>query len=382
MTTSSRVRLTRRGVILAGIGALAAVGSVLTGAPAFTVVGLAALVAVVLAVALAHRGRATHLERLTVPSLVERGRVIEVPLSAAAASATPSITVIDRLAGEQVTIVLPPAVAGTQTMMRYRVRPLRRGVQVLGPLTEIRRDPFSLATRAITHPLTAQIVVHPMVHVLRTPPRHRTRAPELRLTAVGDPNAEFRSLRDYVPGDDVRQVHWPSSARNNTLVVRDRETTRPPSRTVIVDTAERSATEALFEDALEVAASLVCSWLALDTPVAIRTTDRRAPGWPSQLRNRTEALTLLARVSRTDEQHTRSVADVLAGDSGDRLVVVAGAASTFVGRLLTAPSAARRLTVVRLVDGSAPVSPLPVPSIDVANAEQFAAAWSAGLVSL
>ena len=41
-----------------------------------------------------------------------------------------------------------------------------------------------------------------------------------RLLNAGD---EFHALRDYVQGDDLRMIHWPTTARRNKIVVRQHE---------------------------------------------------------------------------------------------------------------------------------------------------------------
>jgi uncharacterized protein (DUF58 family) len=53
-----------------------------------------------------------------------------------------------------------------------------------------------------------------------------------RPAAVGD---VVRGVRDYVPGDPVRRVHWPSSARRGDLVVKEVEDPAAPRLIVALD---------------------------------------------------------------------------------------------------------------------------------------------------
>ena len=66
----------------------------------------------------------------------------------------------------------------------------------------------------------------------------------------------FHALREYVPGDDLRHVHWRSSARAGQLLVRQYHDTRRTHATLLVDTRRDAYAESDFELALSVAASL------------------------------------------------------------------------------------------------------------------------------
>ena len=68
----------------------------------------------------------------------------------------------------------------------------------------------------------------------------------------------FHALREYVPGDDLRHVHWRSSARAGQLLVRQYHDTRRTHATLLVDCCRDAYTERPdFELALSVAASLI-----------------------------------------------------------------------------------------------------------------------------
>ncbi len=68
---------------------------------------------------------------------------------------------------------------------------------------------------------------------------------------------EFTGLRDYQPGDPLRLIHWRTWARTGKPVVKELEDTFFPRHGLILDTFPTSGDDALFEDAVSVAASFV-----------------------------------------------------------------------------------------------------------------------------
>ncbi len=63
----------------------------------------------------------------------------------------------------------------------------------------------------------------------------------------------FVSMREYVAGDDPRMIHWPTTARTGTLMVREHVEVRRPEFTVVLDTAPSVGTPDDFEEAVDVA---------------------------------------------------------------------------------------------------------------------------------
>ena len=96
--------------------------------------------------------------------------------------------------------------------------------------------------------------------------------------ATVDPLSGFVSLREYVPGDDPRLIHWPTTARVGTLMVREHVEVRRPEFTVVLDTAAHVATADDFEEMVDVAASIAVHALRDGLDVVVRTTDRDHPG--------------------------------------------------------------------------------------------------------
>jgi uncharacterized protein (DUF58 family) len=82
----------------------------------------------------------------------------------------------------------------------------------------------------------------------------------------------FHRLREYVIGDDLRTVHWPSTARLGKLVVRHYVDTAQPFTVVLVDLRPEVYSPETFEEAMDVTASVATSMSTGKAPVQIRTT--------------------------------------------------------------------------------------------------------------
>ncbi|PWT73268.1 MAG: hypothetical protein C5B60_08405, partial [Chloroflexi bacterium] len=102
---------------------------------------------------------------------------------------------------------------------RYYMRALARGAYRFGPMTLRATDPFGILTRETTLEGSAAIVVHPLVV-----PLERFDLPAL--APFGEQKAQRRLLedplriagvRDYVPGDEPRRIHWKATARMGRL---------------------------------------------------------------------------------------------------------------------------------------------------------------------
>ena len=62
-----------------------------------------------------------------------------------------------------------------------------------------------------------------------------------RLALIRGQGTEFDSLRDYVPGDDVRAIDWRATARRQAMVVRTWRPERDRHLLVVLDTARTAA---------------------------------------------------------------------------------------------------------------------------------------------
>ena len=382
MTKSSQLRLTPAGSgVVVGAVAMIALG-IATGYREFALLGAAAVVVILLALVIPRVTSEISFRRADTPRFVARGAVIGVSLEATSRRIAPPTRIIDQLAGYEVPIDLPQIEPDRPTIVRYRIHALRRGVHSIGPLLEERGDPFSLVTRTVRHDVTDEILVHPHIHALRLPETgsqmRQTRAVVPRFSE--DPLADFRSLREYVVGDDSRLVHWASTAKTGSLMVRDHFELRRTTRCVVLETFDRSVTDMLFEDAVEIAASIVCESLNQGVNVVVRTRDKAVPGRVGAVASRQEALELFTRVQRTTADDTLRPAQLrLSGDPGDQIFLIAGTTSPLIAQLAGNSLLAQRLYVVRLHDGSAKVRRVNKRCLDVTSAEQFAAGWRRGV---
>lgn len=160
----------------------------------------------------------------------------------------------------EVRVSVGPLAPGKTIEATYRIDTPRRGLVVLGPMTVSREDPFGLAQSRQDGPGPSSILVLPRIEEVLVPTSGRTDDPtgvSVRPHGALDRGDEFAALRVYVPGDDLRRVHWSTSARRGTLMVRQNERPRQPRCTVLLDVRSASYESDEFERAVELAAGYV-----------------------------------------------------------------------------------------------------------------------------
>ena len=142
----------------------------------------------------------------------------------------------DRLVG-RARFVLDPLGSHESRTVSYRMPGLGRGRYRVGPLRIRLSDPFRLidVTRSFT--ATSEFVVAPVIDQL--PPVEPPRSDEIGESAgshsVGTHGADDQSTREYRIGDDLRKIHWRSSARTGVLMVRQEERPWRGQSTVLLD---------------------------------------------------------------------------------------------------------------------------------------------------
>jgi uncharacterized protein (DUF58 family) len=180
--------------------------------------------------------------------------------------------------GEGLAVFAIPGLApDASTDELFAVPTHRRAVIDAGPAVTVRGDQLGLFRRTVSWTEPIELFVHPVTTRLQPSAAGLVRDLEGRTTQkITNSDIAFHALREYVVGDDVRHVHWRSSARTGQLMVRQFEETRRSQLTVLHTADERyyaSAEE--FELAVSVTASVATQVIREATAIDVVTEDRR-----------------------------------------------------------------------------------------------------------
>ena len=158
------------------------------------------------------------------------------------------------------TIALPPLLPNSQTKVTAELVPLRRGPLRFNRLTVACSDPLGLVNRCKTMVLPQQVLILPKRYrlpAIALPGSRRYQSNELASAAsVGD-SEEFRSLRDYRPGDSPRKIHWKSWAKTGKPIVKEEQEEYSVRHALILDTFQTEGESDLMEEAIAIATSFI-----------------------------------------------------------------------------------------------------------------------------
>lgn len=313
------------------------------GYPPLAVLGAAALLCVPVAiVALAHRP-GLDVTRVVAPDRVQRGEESTATLTV---HNTGRLTAAPLVAQERcgdgwVSVPLPQLRPGRDTTTTYPVPTQVRGVVRIGPLRVVRGDPLGLVRSARTLGDTARVWVYPRAYPLTAVPVGVMRSLDGRIDRVPHGSITFDSLREYVVGDELRRVHWRTSARIGELMVREHLDTSLPRLVVLLDDraaafppGEPGGTTDGFEAACEAAASVVAAAAREELPVALRLVSGPGAGGDGRRLGLTttsrDLLDLLAEANLVDERRrgppllVEAAARLRQRSVGDTLIFLTG----------------------------------------------------------
>lgn len=157
--------------------------------------------------------------------------------------------------------VLDPLAPGGQARVAYSLRGRSRGRYDIGPATVRMRDPFGIAQRPVRFGATDELIVYPPVYALpdALPRTGRHGSASEGPTRPLAPSGEFANVREYIRGDDLRKVHWRSTAHRGKLMVKQEEAPQEAQATLVLDLRRRAhrgaGPSSTFETAVTVAAS-------------------------------------------------------------------------------------------------------------------------------
>lgn len=263
----------------------------------------------------------------------------------------------------------------------YRVTCRPRGVYRVGPAAVRVSDPLGLAESARSTGPLDRIVVYPALEELSGFPMVRGQDPAMQASRPEHARRggeDFYTLREYQRGDDLRRIHWPSSARTDKLMIRQMETPWQARALVLLDVraAAYESTDA-FERAVSGAASVVTHLVGSGFDADLWAGDAE----PIDATRYTAAMERLALVQADPFIEMEAVASrIRQKGGGGALVMVTGVADRSllaVQRLLSAdyPS-----TVLMSVSSSTPQTlasfhRLGVATVAIAPTETWAQAW-------
>jgi uncharacterized protein (DUF58 family) len=387
-----------RGVLGAGV-ALYGAGWAL-GYPEAVVLGFACLLAVAGAVAWTLPRPRLAVQRSVIPRKVSRGDVAEgvVTLVNEGRRIRRGLRATDVCGDETVTVDVPAMTSGASHQVRYRLPTARRGEIPVGPLRLVRTDPLGLGRRVQQYGALDTLLVRPRTAALPLLPSGKAHHVEGPTSSQADDGTiTFHALREYVLGDDLRRVHWRSTARTGTLMVRQMVDVSLPHTTIVLDTrpaaypAEAPTEEypragEPFELAVDTAASIAVAAAGSNFPVNLVTGGGHLIATEGSANDSGTLLDRLAIVTPTPDGSLAQAFDAVAhGRPGGSLIVVTGVGdASGLGRVSTVRRRFERIVLVRVgrdggaagaagADGSS--VPGDVPLLPVNSLEDLVSRW-------
>jgi uncharacterized protein (DUF58 family) len=299
-----------------------------------------------------------QVDRSVHPSRVHAGQVsrVEVRLRNLRRQDTPVLRLRDPVTGTAgAELLVSPLDQGAMSTASYRLPTERRGIIEVGPLQVVVADPFGLAQATVRAAPKVEVTVFPRVEDVRPVPFTSGNDPLAGLLhphALGRVGDDFYALRPYVVGDDLRRIHWPSTARHDELLVRQQEQPWQGRTTVLLDVRRAGHTSETLEAAVSVAASVITANSARRDLVRLATTDGADSGFGSGSTHVQALLEHLAVVQASGGASLRAMLDLVQRDGQGALVVIVG--QTASDELAATTRLRQRFGLVRFVRVDAP----------------------------
>lgn len=141
--------------------------------------------------------------------------------------------------------VFRPAVLETdlvphsRCVLKYNIVPIMRGDFSFEALHVRARSKMNFVIVQKHFPLKGNIKVLPNIRAIskyNILTRHPLGTPGERVVRRTGGGTSFKELRDYVPGDEYRQIDWKSTARRSKLTVKEYEDERCQNLMILIDT--------------------------------------------------------------------------------------------------------------------------------------------------
>ena len=317
--------------------------------------------------------RTTHTDLQADPASPTAGEPTTVQVATRSTAPLPSAPVVGHLPVHSSwghTVGLGTlSVRSTPTVQEIPMVPRSRGRYQVGPLLLDRADPFGLTRQALTEsgePLTVDVLPRTVDYPARRVQHLVQDAAQRTVTMRPTSDAvDASSVREYSRGDDVRRIHWRSTARTGEVMVRHDDTEVKPWLLVALDEAAPWGADPqadpypgpwAFEAAVTAAASLVRSAARDGLDVRLLTRRGIAEGLHTRTVPVAEALEHLAGVSpaSTREAEFAALATGASRQGGVPFLFTAGSRIEHLGQLADRHP---RHPGTALLFSSAPVEP-------------------------
>lgn len=238
-----RTGFTTRASCLLAAGVTAILCGLLLGETDLIRAGVLAAAIPCAAAVVVHRSRVRVANRRSVdPPRASAGQAVTAHLTITNRSLLPTGALMledqlpDRFVG-RARFVLDSLGSHEVRSVSYRMPNLGRGRYRAGPLRIRLSDPFHMIDLTRSFTATTEFVVTPVVDRLPAaePPRSDDIGDGGGSHSVGAHGADDASTREYRIGDDLRKIHWRSSARTGALMVRQEERPWRAQTTVLLD---------------------------------------------------------------------------------------------------------------------------------------------------
>jgi uncharacterized protein (DUF58 family) len=259
--------LTVRGRAFLAAGVTAVVCAIALDQTALTRIGILVLVLPLLTAWVVGRNRyRLALVRTVTPQLVAAGQPARVSLALSNEGRTPNGVLlledhVPYVLGTRPRFVVEGIGPGWRQSVTYQVRSDVRGRFEIGPMSVRVTDPFGLVELGRTFRTTVPLTVTPRTVLLPQIPLGGawTGSGDNRPRAFATGSAEDVTVREYRQGDDLRRVHWRSSARLGELMVRREEQPWQSRATLVLDNRMQAHRGQGIASSLEAAVSAAAS---------------------------------------------------------------------------------------------------------------------------
>ena len=203
-----------------------------------------------------------EVDRHLYPTQVHEGDHVVVEVDLRTGRRSSNLTLEDRVRGLGVArFAAGRSGEGQALTARYEVLCRQRGIYDVGPAMVGVTDPFGLAEQRSPVGALDRLVVYPRIEELHGFPAVRGYDGSMqttRPTYAPHGGEDFFTLREYQVGDDLRKVHWPSSAKRDQLMIKQLEVPWQSRALVVFDQrSDRYPSAEAFEQAVRGAASVV-----------------------------------------------------------------------------------------------------------------------------